>query len=102
MQIINKPKVMSKFGCVADNVTYTKKYVQDSLLVDGEADGYTVLRPRSMKPYGDLQLTVSPYLLSQGATFTGIVDYGDEILVFLPIALDDIDLELAWIRGYLI
>jgi len=102
MQTINKPKVMSKFGCVADNVVYTKKYVQDTLLIDGDSDGYTVLRPQSMTPYGDIQLTVSPYLLALGATFTGIVDQGDEILVFLPMDSENIDLERAWIRGYLI
>lgn len=82
-------------------VTYTRNYVEDDLRVVTAGDDFTELTTQNIIPTGDpIMVTLSPYLLSLGATYTGVVEQGDHILVYLPHVIDDIDLDQCIIRGY--
>jgi len=105
MSKINATVLARSFG-VKDRSTieYTTEYVQDILeVVENHPSEYTVLEAATVKPNGSpLAITLSPYLLSLGATHTSVVGNGDNIQVFVPAQVEDIDLEECVIRGYIL
>ena len=104
MQTINRSKVLRQFGIPPnDDVTWTRSYVQDGLEVhEDSTDELTVLVPQHIKAVRAQALfAVPPALLALGATHTVVVDEGDQPLVFVPVAAEDIPQDAMFIRGYL-
>ena len=105
MKNINRTVVLAKFGIpTSASVKWTRSYLEDTLEVhDSSTDDLTVLCPTHIKEMRSQAIfSISPTLLSLGATFTNIVDIGEQPLVFVPAALEDIPEEALSIRGYLI
>ena len=97
--------ILARIYGIADATTvkYSRTHVEDNLRVVTAGDDFTELTASNIVPSGTpLQITLSPYLLSLGATYTGIVEEGDDILVYLPHPITELELDRCKIRGYLI
>ena len=103
MKDLQRITVMSTFG-IKDptDVSWNRSYVSDTLVLDTEYEGCTVLKPKHLKALKRSMYTLSPYLLFLGATHTVVCEPGDEIKVFVPVASADIPEDALRIRGYII
>ena len=103
MAVLNAGTIARTFG-IKDpkNVKYTRTHVEDQLIVSDVTDDYTELTTEKITPSGDpLFITLSPYLLSLGAVHTSVVEQADQILVYVQVSEEDLDLSRCKVRGYI-